>query len=69
MPFSHGDIDTNIWRFDTRGEEAPRKWIASTVYDVAAEYSPDGKKIAFASNRSGPLGSGSAMPMAPTRCN
>jgi Tol biopolymer transport system component len=36
------------------GGEAPRKWIASTVYDVAGEYSPDGKRIVFASNRSGP---------------
>lgn len=54
MAFSHGGIDYDIWRFDTRAEEAPRKLIASTVTDVAGEYSPDGKKIAFSSNRSGP---------------
>ena len=54
MAFARGGIDSDIWRLDTKGEETPRKWIASTVYDVAGEYSPDGKKIAFSSNRSGP---------------
>jgi eukaryotic-like serine/threonine-protein kinase len=54
MAFSRGGIDSDIWRLDTKGEESPRKWIVSTVYDVAGEYSPDGKKIAFSSNRSGP---------------
>ena len=54
MAFSRGGIDSDIWRLDTKGEETARKWIVSTVYDVAGEYSPDGKKIAFSSNRSGP---------------
>jgi len=54
MAFTRGGIDSDIWRLDTKGGEAPRKWIASTVYDVAGEYSPDGKRIVFASNRSGP---------------
>jgi Tol biopolymer transport system component/serine/threonine protein kinase len=54
MAFSRGGIDFDIWRLDTRGEEAPRKWVASTLFDTAGEYSPDGKRIAFSSNRSGP---------------
>jgi Tol biopolymer transport system component len=54
MAFSRGGIDSDIWRISANGYEAPRKWIASTVYDVAGEYSPDGAQIAFSSNRSGP---------------
>jgi Tol biopolymer transport system component len=54
MAFSRGGIDADIWRVNTKGKETPRKWIASTVYDVAGEYSPDGQRIAFSSNRSGP---------------
>jgi Tol biopolymer transport system component len=53
MAYSRGGIDNDIWRFDTKGEKASRKWIASTVYDASGEYSHDGKKIVFASNRSG----------------
>ncbi len=53
MALSRGGIDTDIWRLDTKGEEPPRKWIVSTVFESAGEYSPDGKRIAFSSNRSG----------------
>lgn len=53
MAFSHGGIDSDIWRFDTKNIEPPRRWITSTLYDIAGEYSWDGKKITFSSNRSG----------------
>jgi Tol biopolymer transport system component len=54
LAFSRGGIDADIWRLDTTGQEPPQKWIQSTLYDVAGEFSPDGRKIAFSSNRSGP---------------
>jgi Tol biopolymer transport system component len=48
--------DWNIWRLkiSTSGERpAPTKLIYSTQAEDAPEYAPDGKHIAFASNRSG----------------
>jgi Tol biopolymer transport system component len=55
LAFSRGGVDNNIWRLDLSGAEAPRKLVASTLVDMAGEYSPDGKRIAFTSNRSGPV--------------
>src|SRR5215475_8264165 len=46
--------DTNLWRVDLQspeGAEAPI--LASTRSDNNPSYSPDGKRIAFESNRSG----------------
>jgi eukaryotic-like serine/threonine-protein kinase len=48
--------DENIWQLDlTDGKVSggPTKLIASTWQDNAPQYSPNGKKIAFASDRSG----------------
>jgi Tol biopolymer transport system component/DNA-binding winged helix-turn-helix (wHTH) protein len=46
--------DTNVWRLDlTAPGAAPERWIASTQRDVFPQYSPDGRRIAFYSNRSG----------------
>lgn len=45
--------DTNIWRFDLAGRDAPKKVISSTQYDSSPSISPDGSTIAFRSNRSG----------------
>jgi Tol biopolymer transport system component/serine/threonine protein kinase len=48
--------DENIWQLDlTDGKVSggPTKLIASTWQDNAPQYSPDGKKISFASDRSG----------------
>ena len=49
--------DTNIWRFAVNGPKPvrtpPKRLIASTQYDSSAQYSPDGKRIAFRSSRSG----------------
>ena len=47
----------NIWRIALNGglpvTAPPQRLIHSTRLDHVAEYSPDGKRIAFASNRSG----------------
>jgi eukaryotic-like serine/threonine-protein kinase len=50
-------FDSNIWRIpgpnssDKKG--APSRFIASTQPDIEPQFSPDGKKIAFNSSRSG----------------
>ena len=46
-------VDMNIWRAAVDGQTAPRPLIASTLYDTDPQYSPDGKRIAFRSDRSG----------------
>ncbi|HEY2017997.1 MAG TPA: protein kinase, partial [Bryobacteraceae bacterium] len=53
LAFSRGGIDADVWRYDLKGGEPPRKLIASTAWDSSGEYSPDGRRIAFESNRSG----------------
>jgi Tol biopolymer transport system component/DNA-binding winged helix-turn-helix (wHTH) protein len=49
--------DTNIWRYASSNaagtRESPTSLIASTERDQAPNFSPDGKRIAFASRRSG----------------
>jgi Tol biopolymer transport system component len=49
--------DTDIWRVDLRGPDrkpgVPFKLIFSTRADSSAAFSPDGKRIAFESERSG----------------
>ncbi|MBZ5585467.1 MAG: hypothetical protein LAQ30_25355, partial [Acidobacteriia bacterium] len=44
--------NANIWRLDARSGER-RMLIGSTYVSDAPQYSPDGRKIAFQSNRSG----------------
>jgi eukaryotic-like serine/threonine-protein kinase len=53
LAFSRGGIDADVWRYDLKGVDPPRKLIASTAWDSSGEYSPDGRHIAFESNRSG----------------
>jgi len=48
--------DINIWRVSGPTAETrtpPKQWIASTFHDDFATYSPDGRKIAFVSDRDG----------------
>jgi Tol biopolymer transport system component len=52
--FSAASDDPNVWRFPGPAaieETAPVKLIASTRDDIAWNYSPDGKRIAFSSDR------------------
>ena len=56
LAYVHQTYDENIWRLDLatgKTSGPPAKFIASTWQDNAPQYSPDGKKIAFASDRSG----------------
>jgi Tol biopolymer transport system component len=50
-------FDVNIWRLSLSGPGVaagpPARFIASTRLDMAPQYSPDGKRIAFESGRSG----------------
>jgi eukaryotic-like serine/threonine-protein kinase len=50
-------LDRNIWQVEVsdpaRGSTPPVRVIYSTKFDLAQSFSPDGKKIAFASDRAG----------------
>jgi Tol biopolymer transport system component/serine/threonine protein kinase len=52
--------DSNIWQVDLLGiiahKQSARTLIASTRADVSSQFSPDGKRIVFASTRSGRAG-------------
>jgi len=55
LVYSHQILDVNIWRIPITGRRAgePKNFISSTRVDHHAQYSPDGKRIAFESDRSG----------------
>lgn len=57
LVYSDFHVDADIWRLDLQntgpGRARPVKLIASTRVDHGAQYSPDGRKIVFVSNRAG----------------
>jgi len=57
LAYSQVIYSVHVWRLELNGgrptAKAPVKLFASTHIDHDARYSPDGKRIAFASNRSG----------------
>jgi serine/threonine protein kinase len=55
LAFLRYKVDTNIWEAPAfaAGHRQPLKLIASTREDASPAFSPDGQRIAFASNRSG----------------
>jgi Tol biopolymer transport system component len=53
LVYNHSLVNLNIWRTQLGGSEAPAPWITSTYASDNPLYSPDGKHIAFTSNRSG----------------
>jgi Tol biopolymer transport system component/predicted Ser/Thr protein kinase len=57
LAYTAGSFDTNIWRVGISGSgresRQPAKFIASTRAELVPDYSPDGKRIAFMSQRSG----------------
>lgn len=52
LAYSRWYADSNIWKVRIGGGE-PRVVVNSTWVDTSAQYSPDGGRIAFRSNRSG----------------
>ncbi len=58
LAYTRSTIDTNIWRYTlprSGGAAEPVRVISSTRHDLAPHLSPDGKRIVFASNRSGTM--------------
>ena len=54
LSYGRESIDTEVWRVNLDNLSTPAiKLISSTRVDHDPQYSPDGKRIAFASNRSG----------------
>jgi Tol biopolymer transport system component len=57
LVYERSVADRNIWRIpgpnSANRKAAPEKWIASTEQDQEPQFSPDGKRIVFASSRSG----------------
>jgi Tol biopolymer transport system component len=58
LAYVRSAVDTNIWRIETAhlgepSESPPRVAISSTRQDGNPQLSPDGRRVAFASNRSG----------------
>jgi Tol biopolymer transport system component len=60
LAYQRAVCDTKIWRLSLSdpgvAAGAPSRFIASTRAEESPQYSPDGKRIAFQSERSGPLG-------------
>ncbi|HEY7427802.1 MAG TPA: hypothetical protein VH682_26460, partial [Gemmataceae bacterium] len=55
MAFTVFEEDSNIWRVELDGKSAPEQFLSSTFREVFPQYSPDGKRLAFYSNRTGSL--------------
>ena len=53
MAYAQVFQDANIWRIEHGIKQPPVKVISSTQYDSSPQYSPDGSRVAFRSNRSG----------------
>jgi serine/threonine protein kinase len=57
LAYVHELAHLNIWRIEVRAAKgtphAPEKLIASSRMDAEGDYSPDGRRIAFTSDRSG----------------
>jgi Tol biopolymer transport system component/predicted Ser/Thr protein kinase len=51
LAYVQGGLDPDIWKWEAGA--AAKNFISSTLNDGNAQFSPDGKRIAFASSRSG----------------
>lgn len=55
LVYSNFLSDDDIWQLNVTERSPPVRLIASTGNDLAPQFSPDGRRIAFLSNRSGQL--------------
>lgn len=57
LAYTQSFLDANIWRYELPGaagrNERPTKLVASTQMDQGQQFSPDGRRIVFGSDRSG----------------
>jgi Tol biopolymer transport system component len=57
LAYSHVSSDSNIWRLELTTQNGAKKFdkqiISSSLEDMNPQYSPDGEKIVFVSDRSG----------------
>ncbi len=51
LAYAHGGPDPDIWKLE--GSTPAKSFISSTLADNSPQFSPDGAKIAYASNRAG----------------
>jgi Tol biopolymer transport system component/DNA-binding winged helix-turn-helix (wHTH) protein len=58
LAYRQGQIHPNLWQVDFSDRQKPKsptQFLLSSAYNNAPQFSPDGKTLAFASQRSGPL--------------
>ena len=53
LAFAQPAVDVNLWLYDLRHKSESRLLVPSTDAEYAPEFSPDGKQVAFISDRSG----------------
>ena len=53
LVFPRGTENSDLWRIDLRDPSNSGRFASSTLFDGGAEYSPDGQRITFSSNRGG----------------
>jgi len=53
LVFPRGTENSDLWRIDLRDPSKSGRFATSTLFDGGGEYSPDGQRVAFSSNRGG----------------
>jgi serine/threonine protein kinase len=53
LAFHRVGVDVDLWRIDLQDPTASGRVAPSTLWEEGADYSPDGRRLAFSSNRSG----------------
>jgi Tol biopolymer transport system component len=53
LAFNQLTTDKNLWLYSVNGGQGPRIIAPSRAWEFSPSYSPDGKQVAFVSNRSG----------------